>query len=74
MRISRRELDKIKKNLKKPYSERIAKQVKCSPQLVISVMNGYRKDHHGIIECAIKEAEEYNNRINGIKQSIKKIS
>jgi len=77
MSISKRELNKIKKKIEKPYSKRIAEKIKVSSSLVVAVMNGHRKDNHGIIDACLddiqrqKQRKEEKNR--KIKQQIKHI-
>lgn len=77
MGISKRELNKIKKKLEKPYSKRIASQIKVSPSLVVAVMNGHRRDNHGIIDEAIndikKQQQKKEEKNKQLKQQINQI-
>ncbi|MGM0530440.1 MAG: hypothetical protein ACQER7_03740 [Bacteroidota bacterium] len=69
--ISKRDLNRIKKKLKKPYSERIAVKVGKSASLVYAVMNNHRGDHYGIIDAAIEDIKEQKKREKEEKEKYK---
>jgi len=67
--IKTRDLNKIKKNLPRPYAPAILeklkekhKKVKASKSLIMAVMNNYKVDYHGIIDAAIEVAAEEKKR------------
>jgi hypothetical protein len=67
--ISKKNLNKIRNRLPKPYAQKILARIKKSEPskrisitLIYSVMNGYKKDYHGIIDTAIDLIEEEKRR------------
>jgi len=77
--LSKNYLKKLRKRLPKPYCKKILDRIreeqpeaKVSKALIYNIMNGHKKDYHGIIDIAIRIADEKKKQEQEMKDEYKR--
>jgi hypothetical protein len=68
-KITKPQLNKLKKNLPHGAIKKIADEKKVSSMLVSLILNGKQDDKHGIIVMAAEIAEGHKTKMNNSKAS-----